>query len=52
MRTVEEFVQESIKRGRSREEVREVAISTRWSGQTREVLETYDRLAQKTRSAA
>lgn len=52
MRTVEEFVRESIERGRTREEVRGIAISTRWSTQIPEVLETYDRLTQQTRSAA
>jgi hypothetical protein len=50
MRTVEDFVRESKERGRTREEVRGIALSTQWANRIPEVLKEYDR--QKTRSAA
>ena len=42
MRTVIDFVKEAHQRGRTREEVRCIALSTQWRGQVTEVLTSYD----------
>jgi len=47
MRTVEQFVREYQERGRSREEVRGIALSTQWKSQIPEVLEEYDKQSAK-----
>jgi hypothetical protein len=45
MRTIEDFVTESIiLRDRSRQDVRSIALATRWASQMDEVLATYDML--------
>lgn len=44
MRTIEEFVTEQICKGRTKEQIRSVAISTRWNSEINRVLEVYDSL--------
>ena len=46
MRTVEQFVSDAKQRGRTREEIRGLALSTQWSSQVPEVLKEYDRQAK------
>lgn len=43
MRTLEQFIKDARQRGRTREEVRGIALNTQWSNRTREALEEYDR---------
>jgi hypothetical protein len=43
MRTVTDFVSDTRLAGKTREEVRCIALSTRWAGQLPTVLEEYDR---------
>lgn len=52
MRTVEEFVRDALKRERSREEVRSIALSTRWSSCLDDVLNEYDHQTRNARRAA
>ena len=44
MRTIEDFVTEQICKDRNLEQIRSIAISTRWSGLIEKVEETYNRL--------
>jgi len=44
MRTIEDFVTEQICKDRTKEQVRSVALSTRWEPVTDLVLKTYDNL--------
>jgi len=44
MRTIEDFVTEQICKDRTKEQVRSVALSTRWEPVTDKVLEMYDSL--------
>ena len=44
MRTIEDFVTDAICRDRTREEIRCIAICTRWNDAVNLVLKTYDRL--------
>jgi hypothetical protein len=51
MRTPETFAREAVERGRTREEVRSIALSTRWQNNVAEVLKEYDRLAKQAEAA-
>ena len=44
MRTMQDFVKDMKLRGRTKEEVRCIALSTRWSSRLPEVLEHFDNL--------
>ena len=44
MRTIEDFVTEQICKDRTKEQVRSVALSTRWEPVIDKVLEVYDAL--------
>jgi len=45
MRTIEDFVTEQICKGRTKEQVRSIAISTWWSSEVQKVLDVYDSLS-------
>lgn len=38
MRTVQDFVQDCIQRGKSLQDIKRIALCTRWAGQAREIV--------------